>query len=169
MFVLGGRRITWFAQRRQTIDSPVIARLIHDTPRGMKREGVDGSGWEFGAAAGSSQGGSAPRTPTCQVVLWCRLPGEPYVFCGRLHYVTHDPTTSPLRFVWELADFDLLTSGKRVAVACAGGGVAIPDAAGGGAAPDSSDAVEPALAQAGGDEEEDRAFDAIVAGGRHLV
>lgn len=157
MFVLGGRRITWFAQRTQHAGSPVIARLIHDTARGVKREGVDGGGWQFGAAAGTpTPSVPTPATPSCEVVLWCRLPGEPYVFCGRLHYVTHDETKSPLRFVWELADFDLLTSGKRVAAAKAGGvaedqgpGVRQPQDA------------EPAA--------EDRPFDAIVAGGRHLV
>lgn len=38
------------------------------------------------------------------VLLFCRLPKEPYVFCGRLGYAEHWSTERPLRFVWRLLD-----------------------------------------------------------------
>jgi hypothetical protein len=56
------------------------------------------------------------RTPVVQrllsrqepVLLFCRLPGEPYVCCGRLAYSTHVPRRQPLKFEWELADLPKL-------------------------------------------------------------
>lgn len=38
------------------------------------------------------------------VLLFCRLPGEPYVFCGRLGYAAHWPDERPVRFAWRLLD-----------------------------------------------------------------
>lgn len=38
------------------------------------------------------------------VLLFCRLPKEPYVFCGRLRYAEHWPGERPVRFVWRLLD-----------------------------------------------------------------
>lgn len=38
------------------------------------------------------------------VLLFCRLPKEPYVFCGRLRYAEHWPGERPVRFVWRLSD-----------------------------------------------------------------
>ena len=42
------------------------------------------------------------------VVLLCRLPGEPYVCCGRLEYLSHVPGRQPLKFEWRLADLPAL-------------------------------------------------------------
>ena len=89
MFLHGGRHLTWFAQRTQHPHSPVIARMLEHAPRA------------------SSGGSDIDQTGTsCPVVLFCRLPQEPYVFCGRLRYVSHDPAVRPMRFVWELQDLD---------------------------------------------------------------
>lgn len=44
------------------------------------------------------------------VLLFCRLPKEPYVFCGRLAYVKHWPEERPMRFVWRLLDAKCLAS-----------------------------------------------------------
>lgn len=49
---------------------------------------------------------SSNSSSTCEdaVLLFCRLPKEPYVFCGRLGYAEHWSTERPLRFVWRLLD-----------------------------------------------------------------
>ena len=38
------------------------------------------------------------------MLLFCRLPGEPYVCCGRLQYVSHVPRRQPVKFLWQLLD-----------------------------------------------------------------
>ena len=43
-----------------------------------------------------------------QVLLFCRLPQQPYVCCGRLACVSHDLERRPLRFMWRLRDIDKL-------------------------------------------------------------
>jgi hypothetical protein len=82
----GGRGLTmtWYASARQTEETPVIQRLLSS------------------GAAKASKG--APEG----VLLFCRLPGEPYVCCGRLGYVTHKPGRQPLKFVWRLLDVGAL-------------------------------------------------------------
>lgn len=42
------------------------------------------------------------------VLLFCRLPGMPYVCCGRLEYVSHVPRRQPLKFEWALVDLPKL-------------------------------------------------------------
>ena len=42
------------------------------------------------------------------VLLFCRLPGEPYICCGRLAYVSHVPSRRPLKFLWKLLDLPAL-------------------------------------------------------------
>ena len=57
-------------------------------------------------AADTPERGGNNISSTCKdaVLLFCRLPHEPYVFCGRLGYAEHWPTERPLRFVWRLLD-----------------------------------------------------------------
>ncbi|CAM9253929.1 unnamed protein product [Chrysoparadoxa australica] len=45
-----------------------------------------------------------------QVLLFCRLPSEPYIYCGRLSLVSFDPNSEPLHFTWSLVDTSKLTS-----------------------------------------------------------
>lgn len=80
-----GARITWFSQRTQSLDSPVIARMLK---HGARR------------APGSHRLGSLP------ILLFCRLEGEPYACCGRLARFSEDLDARPMRFVWELMDYD---------------------------------------------------------------
>jgi hypothetical protein len=47
------------------------------------------------------------RTP---VALFCRFPGEPYIFLGRLRHVSSDMGARPLRFLWELLDADRMAA-----------------------------------------------------------
>lgn len=82
LFLDGGRRMSWFASQRHDAGSPVVQRLL-----ATKR-----------AATG--------RRDT--LLLFCRLPAEPYVCCGRLAYALHEPSSSPVRFIWTLLDADEL-------------------------------------------------------------
>ena len=85
VFLDGGRAITWFAQSRQWEGTPVVQRLINC--EGGKN--LDGK--------------VVRRTP---VLLFCRNLGCGYVYCGKLGYGGHDPDRIPIRFIWELSDFD---------------------------------------------------------------
>ena len=62
------------------VHTPVVARLLR----------------------ASSVGPVGPVREHCAVLLFCRLPGQPYVFCGTLKYIAHAPTASPICFVWEM-------------------------------------------------------------------
>jgi hypothetical protein len=77
LFSDDGERISWFAQRTQHEGTAVVQRMI------------------------KSQSG-ATTTP---VVLFCRLPKQPYVCCGELVYESHDATRSPLAFTWRLQHY----------------------------------------------------------------
>ncbi len=51
----------------------------------------------------------------CGIVLWCRMYNksskgtfEPYTCLGRLGYHSHEVDSSPLKFVWNLLDADVL-------------------------------------------------------------
>ena len=69
-------------------NSPVVRRLL---------EGRDDSGAKTAA----------------HVLLFCRLPGEPYICCGRLGYVSHQPGRRPIKFVWALRDVDRLRESEH--------------------------------------------------------
>eukprot|EP00808_Paulinella_micropora_P005898 g53397.t1 len=45
-----------------------------------------------------------------KVLLFCRLPKRPYVYCGELEYVEHSPASRPMRVIWKLKDFDVLAT-----------------------------------------------------------
>jgi len=83
VFLDDGARMTWFASAASHEDSPTIRRLI-------------------GSGAIADEGSRAA------VLLFCRLPSEQYICCGRLTYVKHDASKHPLKFVWALADFEQL-------------------------------------------------------------
>eukprot|EP00038_Savillea_parva_P011481 m.197838 g.197838 ORF g.197838 m.197838 type:complete len:320 (-) comp20244_c0_seq1:87-1046(-) len=91
VFLKGGREITWFGQNTQWEGSPVIQRLIHS-----------------GGADVTYEDGSTASFDDIPVVLFCRVEGCGYVFCGELEYVAHEPQRIPIRFVWRLADYDKL-------------------------------------------------------------
>jgi hypothetical protein len=91
VFLENGRFITWFAQNRQWEGTPVIQRLIN-CHGGQNLEGNE-----------------VKSTP---ILLFCRNKGKGYVYCGQLGYSGHDPDRIPIRFVWELLDFDVLSKGE---------------------------------------------------------
>ena len=99
IFLRGGRQITWFAQARQSEETPVIQQMLppeslEDQPREVAEEAKV----------------AIKRLP---VLLFCREYQKPYVYCGRLEYLGHDPTRAPLRFVWNLRDADKLLGRGR--------------------------------------------------------
>ena len=67
--------------------SPVVQRLLEGADEGAKS--------------------------AAHVLLFCRLPGEPYVCCGRLGYVSHNPGRRPIKFVWALRDFERLRGSEH--------------------------------------------------------
>ena len=88
-FLEGGRQITWFGGSRMHDESPVMEKLV--------RYGKD-------------------ATSRDKIVLWCRMHQtetkkfSPYACLGRLGYQSHVPGSRPLSFVWNLLDYDELTS-----------------------------------------------------------
>lgn len=52
----------------------------------------------------------SPSGGSDTVLLFCRLPNEPYVFCGRLGYADHWPGERPVRFLWRLHDAERLAA-----------------------------------------------------------
>ena len=103
VFLDGGRAITWFAQSRQWEGTPVVQRLINS--EGGK----------------NLEGKVVRRTP---VLLFCRNLGCGYVYCGKLGYGGHDPDRIPIRFIWELVDYDQLADSpefQKLVDACSRG------------------------------------------------
>ncbi|KAL1530144.1 hypothetical protein AB1Y20_001060 [Prymnesium parvum] len=87
-FLDDGARITWYASPRHSEDTPIVQRLVRSTraPKSTK----------------------LAEQKDDQVLLFCRLPGEPYVCCGRLTYESHNPDVHPIKFVWKLDDIESL-------------------------------------------------------------
>jgi hypothetical protein len=71
----GELTMTWYASERQNEGTPVVQRLLATADKAAD-----------------------------EVLLFCRLQGEPYVCCGRLAYDSHVPRRQPLKFVWRLRD-----------------------------------------------------------------
>ena len=91
-FVAGGEEITWFAQPRQWEGTPVVQRLINAD----------------GGEAVDEESGETQTFDETPVLLFCREEGQGYVYCGELAYLGHDPTRIPIRFVWQLTDYEQL-------------------------------------------------------------
>ena len=89
-----GRQITWYGGSKMTPNTPVIQKLIR-----------------VGQAARTR-----PDSAHTGIVLWCRQymadrkTYTPYTCLGRLSYESHDPTSRPLAFVWNLLDYDRLSN-----------------------------------------------------------
>ena len=123
---LAGLRMTWFAGSRMTAESSLIQRLLvpgnppkaeaveakNDSPSagGAARSASDDDQEDGGDGGGSNGngGGGGGYDDDDAVLLFCRLPNEPYVFCGRLGYSKHSAGERPIRFVWRLLDADRL-------------------------------------------------------------
>lgn len=42
------------------------------------------------------------------ITLWVRFKDQPYICLGRLGYDSHEPTSHPLKFLWNLLDYEEL-------------------------------------------------------------
>ena len=91
IFLQGGKQMTWFAQPTQDADTPVIRRLLACR--------------DLNAA-----------TP---VVLFIREEGCAYVYAGRLTCHEYFPRASPLKLVWQLADYEVRMRRREAAAGVA--------------------------------------------------
>lgn len=96
----GGMTMTWYASPRNHEGTPVVARLIASSGGGVAVGGDEGADDE----GSSSAAASSAKKKVDPILLFCRLPGEPYVCCGRLQYVSHVPRRQPIKFNWRLLD-----------------------------------------------------------------
>lgn len=87
--------MTWFAGSRHDMHTPVIQRILHNS----KTE--------------------TQETKKEPILLFCRLPGGCYVFCGRVRVLFKDKTDTPvgynigrrpMKFVLGLEDYDQMAS-----------------------------------------------------------
>ena len=61
-----------------------------------------------GGEVAADGGGEAVHFDETPVLLFCREEGQGYVYCGELAYLGHDPARIPIRFVWQLTDYEQL-------------------------------------------------------------
>jgi len=93
-------QMTWYGGSRMREESPVIQKLI-----------------SIGKSAANGN-----LSESCGIVLWYRLYNieqrkfEPYSCLGRLTYHSHESGSQPLKFTWNLLDYDRLkqTSGSCI-------------------------------------------------------
>ena len=86
-----GQSMTWYGGSRMHEQSPPILRLLQAGKRAAEEHNHEDG-----------------------IVLWCRryLPEKrtfgPYYCFGKLAYVSHDNSSNPISFVWNLVDYDNL-------------------------------------------------------------
>ena len=89
--------MSWYGGSKMKADSPSIQKLVYIGQKASRNE----------------------LLPTDGIVLWCRLYNkskksfEPYACLGRLSYVDHDPNVQPIKFVWNLMDYNILVGNDR--------------------------------------------------------
>jgi len=88
-------RLVWFAARNVTAYSPGVLRLL-------RVAGLPSPPYEDDDERGDAAGEGTPAPADGRVVLYCRVPGCPYIFCGEVSGVSVDFASHPLKFVWEL-------------------------------------------------------------------
>ena len=112
-FANGGRSMMWYGGSRHKGDTPVIQRLVRVGQQSMAE--ADKKLKSKKETVKKQRDGGAGKMPE-QVLLFCRTSiaaklGKgsgmaPYVFCGRLGYISHRESKHPVRFEWSLLDFD---------------------------------------------------------------
>jgi hypothetical protein len=99
-FLDDAKQVTWFGGSRMHDESPVIHKLLQ---YGQQDDKVD-------------------NEPHSDIILWCRRyqtdtkQFTPYVCFGRLTYHSHVPQSHPLKFIWNLVDYDGLKNHSDAAV-----------------------------------------------------
>jgi len=91
-FLKDGAELTWYGGSRMTMSTEGGARTVNKLLKMSK-------------------------LATSNILLFTRFmegsKSEPYVCLGRLGYITHDPNSSPMKWVWKLQDFaELNTTNK---------------------------------------------------------
>jgi hypothetical protein len=125
LFLKGGAEMTWFGGSKQTADTPVIKRIL---ALSSSAASTDTSSTNAATTAAPTAGDNSSTAATssataadiedcsnstaaaqdqhndCTLLLMCRKPNEPYVFCGRLAQLEVDTAASPLAVRWQLLD-----------------------------------------------------------------
>lgn len=93
-----GMQMTWYGGSKMKPDSIAIQKLVLIGQKAAKNE----------------------LPPSDGIVLWCRLYNktkktfDPYTCIGRLSYHSHDPEVRPIKFVWNLIDYDILKENDEI-------------------------------------------------------
>jgi hypothetical protein len=106
-FLDDGRQITWFGGSRMDDNSPIIQSLIRIGKRSTSSSSSSSSSSSLSAVDEDNAVDGA-------IVLWCRKYDSdekkfgPYYCFGRMGYHSHVVGSYPVKFVWNLLDFDAL-------------------------------------------------------------
>lgn len=97
LFLKGGREMTWFAGSRAHGETPVILRLLEAgrAPEEERKGKVEDEGGD----------GKKKRD---EILLFCRLQGEPYVCMGRVYHTWYETRGHPVKVVWRLRDWEAI-------------------------------------------------------------
>jgi hypothetical protein len=93
----------WFAQPSQSMESLVIQRILVLAQEQSERE----TRKQEKKDKKSKVKKESENHLSTRLLLYCRLLNEPYVFCGSLSYVTHEPLSRPLAFQFALNESKL--------------------------------------------------------------
>ena len=89
------------------IDTPVVKRLLAapslQTLRELNSEGTQAVKDEETSESDIDCKGSSVSADS--IVLFVRIEGENYSCMGRVAYISHNLTTQPIEFEWELLDY----------------------------------------------------------------
>lgn len=99
-FLGDGEEMTWYAGDRCVPYTPMFERLREYgglSPRIPPAEDEE-------EATETQESQMKYGEPKGDVLLFCRKPGEPYVYLGRLEVVDCDVRKLPIKFVWRLKD-----------------------------------------------------------------
>ncbi len=97
LFLKGGSEMTWFAGSRVTAETPVMLRLI-----------------EAGKDVEKREKGEKGKGDTSEILLFCRLQGEPYVFMGRVYHEWYETRRHPIKMIWRLRDWEAIKESSDV-------------------------------------------------------
>ncbi len=107
-FLDNSTTMVWFAQPTQKVSTPVIQRLLQNGLSAARAAQLPVTGWPSDDPAlqvpPPPPGAEAVEILPATIVLFCRLPDQPYVCFGRLALRLFDGSQQPLKFVWYLCD-----------------------------------------------------------------
>jgi hypothetical protein len=117
-FLKNGREMTWFAGSRATGDTPVILRLLEagrPPSSSLEKGGKDsGEGKAESVSAEAVEGKGEREGKRDEILLFCRLQGEPYVCMGRVYHTWYETRRHPVKVVWTLRDYEAIKGSADV-------------------------------------------------------